>query len=82
MAHKQDPKTQSQVVHKNQVSVVNPLYMTYIGSSRKVHVSERVTRALEHYARELNHLPEEIAVAWLEQMLELHNFNETNFYEK
>jgi hypothetical protein len=56
--------------------------MTYSGSSRKVHVSERVQCALEHYARELNHLPEEIAVAWLEQMLELHDFNETNFYEK
>jgi hypothetical protein len=81
MAQKTDSKTHSQVVHKNKVSVVNPLYMTYIGSTRKVHVSERVQCALEHYARELNHLPEEIAVAWLEQMLELHDFNETNFYE-
>lgn len=61
---------------------MKPLSMTYSGSLRKVHISKSVHERLCAIALELGHLPEEVAAAWLEGMLELHEINETNFCEK
>ena len=81
MARKADSKTQDQVVHKTHGSAVNPLYMTYSGSLRKVPISQCAHEKICAIALELGHLPEEVASAWIEGMLELHNINETNFCE-
>jgi hypothetical protein len=70
---KKQSTTQPQVVMKTQGSVVNPLYLTCSGQTRKVMIPSRVQCELERIALELQCLPEEVAVAWLEQMLELHN---------
>jgi hypothetical protein len=69
---KQDATTQPHVAMKDCGSVVTPLSMTYIGSTRKVMIPSQVQMKIERIAFELKCLPEEVAVAWLEQMLELH----------
>ena len=59
-----------------------PLYMTYTEALREVHVSSQVAAAIRQIAKKINHLPEEVAAAWLEHMCELHGFSLHKTYEK
>jgi hypothetical protein len=72
MPRKTPPEPSQKASHEDLTTGMNPLYMTYSGSIREVHVSKSTHDKLCAIAVELNVLPSEVAASWLEHVTELH----------